>query len=493
MDNTIRSLLFYLLVFQATRVCVPCRCYKKEGFETTSFQVELQFWRMGVEPMSHNPHLIISAAVAEPSTRFHHRTALFFKFAAMAAVAMTALPLRSFLNNNNVRVPTVAKTSTTSSRDIVIAIPPPLLRNNHSAASGALPRTGATETEDEEEHPTSRDPPKKNHGLRFDWSNLTLTTTLGRAMQAHQSNCALPLGDLRMRNVAGLGSDLHLWTQALCNAMQHKVRVQTYLPWIYHDGTACRNHSQDTAMLCYFPDSELLCPDDRAALRNTTTNRTQLYVEKRMVLKQCAVIRKRYNASFPQVRTSGIEYLFSHTSSVVIQEAERQLKQVFGDEVPLPSQLITVHIRWGDKSIEMDLVPIQEYVDAVQSLASDKNLTGADVNIFLASEDPQAVKQFQNAARSHQWNVFVDAYFQDFGDVPHQGINGNSKLSKRLQGRPGLVALASVLVALQANSFVLTTRSNWSRLINELRKSVLDPRCDSCSRLIDLTKTLNQW
>jgi hypothetical protein len=43
-----------------------------------------------------------------------------------------------------------------------------------------------------------------------------------------------------------------------------------------------------------------------------------------------------------------------------------------------------------------------------------------------------------------------------------------------------------LLVALEANYFVLTTASNWSRLMNELRKNVLDPSCGDCTRMIDL-------
>ena len=39
-----------------------------------------------------------------------------------------------------------------------------------------------------------------------------------------------------------------------------------------------------------------------------------------------------------------------------------------------------------------------------------------------------------------------------------------------------MVTLISVLIALEANAFVLTTTSNLSRLIDELRKNVVDPR-----------------
>ena len=394
-----------------------------------------------------------------------------FKWVVMAATALTTLQLLTFLDKS--LLGSKAATSLRFSRDRY---------PSGAQSTGAMVTTNSSNSSQR----------VASSSLRFDWTNLSLTSTFARAMQAHQSDCSLPLGDLRMRNKYGLGSDLHLWTQALCNGMQENVRVQTQLPWIYLDNGVCSNHSHATAMLCYFPHSELRCPDDRAALHRTT-NRKRLYFNKGMVKKECGAVQERYNVSTSDVRAAGIEYLFSQISSVVVQEAERQLDQVFGDDIPLPSQLITVHIRWGDKEAEMKLRPLQEYVDAVQKLASDKNLVGPEVNIFLASEDPRAVKRFQNAAKAHRWKVFVDAYFQDFHTYRDPGYNGNPLMAENLEGRPGLVALASALVALQANSFVLTTRSNWSRLINELRKNILDPRCDSCTQLIDLTESYNEW
>jgi hypothetical protein len=107
------------------------------------------------------------------------------------------------------------------------------------------------------------------------------------------------------------------------------------------------------------------------------------------------------------------------------------------------------------------------------------------VGIFLASEDPQAVLEFQQAAASHNWTVYLDAYYQEFHNQ-REGNGDHVRMSERLHGRPGLVALASLLVAVQANDYVLTTKSNWSRLMNELRKNIVDPRCNSCTRLVDL-------
>ena len=57
-------------------------------------------------------------------------------------------------------------------------------------------------------------------------------------------------GVFRFRNRFGLGSDLHVYGQALCNALEsssistssHKYRVTTALPWIWRDETVCGNN-----------------------------------------------------------------------------------------------------------------------------------------------------------------------------------------------------------------------------------------------------------
>jgi len=48
---------------------------------------------------------------------------------------------------------------------------------------------------------------------------------------------------------------------------------------------------------------------------------------------------------------------------------------------------------------------------------------------------------------------------------------------QRRQGRVTFIALASFVVTTEANGFILTLASNWSRMMNELRKNVVDPRC----------------
>ena len=154
----------------------------------------------------------------------------------------------------------------------------------------------------------------------------------------------------------------------------------------------------------------------------------------------------------------------------------------------------------------MDLPSENEYVDAVCQLVStnergealgaeggatnDDNCDSTVANIYLASEDPRAVDAFK-AAAPKGWNIYVDRTVAELS--PYRPLKGNraSWTARNTQGRAGLVALGSLLVALEANDFVLTTQSNWSRLINELRKNVLDFRCDNCTRVIDLRP--GQW
>ena len=71
-------------------------------------------------------------------------------------------------------------------------------------------------------------------------------------------------------------------------------------------------------------------------------------------------------------------------------------------------------------------------------------------------------------------------------DRPTASYNEAAHQARAGRGRPGLLALGSLLVAMEANDFVLTTSSNWSRLMNEIRISIIDPRCRNCTTLIDL-------
>ena len=336
--------------------------------------------------------------------------------------------------------------------------------------------------------------------LSLDWGHLKLSSPLANAMLAHQANCSAPLTEFRFRNRFGLGSDLHLWPIALCNAMEQGHRLVTLShQWIYWDQVACGDRDNRFALPCYFGQVELQCPSDAAQVVDgvATSNQPTLpkiYQGKGSITPRCVNVLARYGVELDAIVDAGMEVLFSHVTPTVVEEARRQLRQVFGPHgIPLLSHLITVHIRWGDKHDEMNLVPMEAYVQAVRALEeahqNDMNNTFAPTHIYLASEDPSAIQEFLGLAPRH-WKIHVEAYYEQFAPHRVEGYNGNPRMTAALQGRPGLVALASALVALEASSFVLTTSSNWSRLLDELRRVVVQAQRGP-TRLVDLRPLLD--
>jgi hypothetical protein len=327
--------------------------------------------------------------------------------------------------------------------------------------------------------------------LRYDWRNLDLKSKFAKEMSAHQKNCSLPLMYLQQRDEIGLGSDLHVWTQSLCNAMQLKTRLWTPTPWSAAgpNGT-CDGGKAQSAMNCLFPKAELRCPQDLALTSDKRTRRnisklpTGVGTPRTPDWKGCNKILSRGKYTKIDLQKAGLEYLFSHVTAKVIHEAERHLESMFPTGVP--EDLITVHVRWGDKLIkEMKRISLKDYLLAIKKLLKTRP-KGSPVNIFLATEDPQAVEQFRKRAKSRNWTVHVDPYVEEMKPYYRKGLNNNPLMTKELQGRPTISALASLLVSLEANYYVLTSRSNWSRMIDELRLAVIDPRCGNCTVMINL-------
>lgn len=248
-------------------------------------------------------------------------------------------------------------------------------------------------------------------------------------------------------------------------------------------------------MKCYFESSELNCPQDETdVMQNPGFDHSRnLSRPNGIVQDLCQHVYHGIDRS--QVRMSAMEFLFINLSPRVIKEAERQLNLVFSGLEKVPKDLITVHVRWGDKGREMKLVEIHEYVKAVQHILVERRSRGKDnetVSVYLATEDPEAVRQFQEAIPS-TWILYVEQAYSELLPYRVPEFNGSPKMSKSVHGRAGLITLGSLLVALEANDFVLTTASNWSRVINELRKAILDPRCNKCTTVKDLRRVRNEW
>ncbi len=60
--------------------------------------------------------------------------------------------------------------------------------------------------------------------------------------------------------------------------------------------------------------------------------------------------------------------------------------------------------------------------------------------------------------------------------------------AEKTGGLIGLNSIVALLLSLESKFYVLTTSSNWSRVINELRLARLDPECGGCTDMIDLVE-----
>lgn len=103
--------------------------------------------------------------------------------------------------------------------------------------------------------------PSRCGKLKRDWSGYALRSPLAREIEAGQRNCSLPVATFHLDNNAGLGSHLHQWTQAACNAHEKNYRLRTFNPeWLWLDQTYCdAKTAVKSPFLCYFPTIEYRC------------------------------------------------------------------------------------------------------------------------------------------------------------------------------------------------------------------------------------------
>ena len=350
--------------------------------------------------------------------------------------------------------------------------------------------------------------------LRRQWLRNPPTSRLAKSFEQHQSNCSFPIAVHTLDNTFGLGSHFLLWGQALCNAIEDGYRMTEQLShvddlWIWQDQGHCStnhypNNKDDQSpfqpqqeermssppsppMECYLPVTRRnKCPISLSQQHDSTmTNVTDPRVQQHW----CTLTRTLDDdmTQKTSVRAAFTEYLFSEVSPLVVKEAQRQIGIVFQDVgSQVPDDLVTVHVRWGDKFWEMDLPSIDEYIQGVARVLTGSNETiPSAANIFLATEDPKAHKAFVDA-KPPGWNVFSDITLQEIDDFRPPKGNRASWATRNTKGRAGLIAMGSLLVSLEAKYFVLTTKSNWSTMMNHLRTNIVDPRCNNCTVMVDL-------
>jgi hypothetical protein len=152
--------------------------------------------------------------------------------------------------------------------------------------------------------------------------------------------------------------------------------------------------------------------------------------------------------------------------------------------------MISLHIRWGDKVIDTDLLPISAYMDKVVHAVVEHNI--ASPIILLSSEDQYAIDMFQEAAAHNttltQRNASILVY--NYSRPYYQcGKMNKTELSSLRHARVGkavpygcnhlsmttgsdsmiLVSLLNLFISAEAPILICMHASNWCGLMEQMR------------------------
>ena len=331
--------------------------------------------------------------------------------------------------------------------------------------------------------------------LRRNWYlTLQADDDVVTEIERQQADCSRTMGF--GFGVHGFGSVLHQYATALCCAMENNASLVVGPPghfgvWDGAGTTVCPN-SMAPGLTCFFGARVSPCWGV-ANTRNIPLPSPPPGDPMRVGLKWGDALLRQYQhwPSCPRWSTRNevpffvhaLRWLFSSLSPRLVQVARQAAMEVYGAD-GAPPNLVTVHVRWGDKAQDhVVLQPISVYVDAVDTLvrAHLPGVPSRDVSVFVTTEDGAAVDAFRDAVRARQWKVYVyeAAILQNSKRQP--GPNGSTavlnvspKTSAAKQGGwAGVHSVVSLLLALEAKLYVVTavgmSSSNWGRIVDELR------------------------
>jgi hypothetical protein len=233
--------------------------------------------------------------------------------------------------------------------------------------------------------------------------------------------------------------------------------------WGWADNTLCEGNS--TGLECFVGKLAYPCPS--GAMQDPQI----LSIREERVL----------GAAYPRDRNERlshvIEYMFRQVPERILENARSANFDVFGAKGS-PPDMITVHIRWGDKGAEAHVAPMGMYIQAVESMVLKHHMNS--VTVFVSTEDAKALSAFQVEARARGWMVrWLPSAVAENADVIGVGVMDRG-------AQLALPSILSLLLGLEARYFVLTTSSNWSRLLDALRRLRLDAECGNCTDYIDV-------
>ena len=166
-----------------------------------------------------------------------------------------------------------------------------------------------------------------------------------------QNDCSInTLAITRQRPFTGLASDIHVYSTSMCKVIEmNSARLRTVGSWIWNPIKHCpiiddeNNTITTSPMLCYFPKSETVCPndDDSDMIERVTITDDNGNID----VNSCPKVTRKYGGT-SSIRAATTEVLFTRVADFVVEEAQRQLRLHFGNNNitnnKVPDNLITV-------------------------------------------------------------------------------------------------------------------------------------------------------
>lgn len=145
---------------------------------------------------------------------------------------------------------------------------------------------------------------------------------------------------------------------------------------------------------------------------------------------------------------------------------------------PLPRGSFSMHVRHGDKGIEMKLVDLPRYVKAAEDFVK-RNPLGYSYTGFISTEDPNVLVEAKQLSLTYPkpetptegWSKPAKWTWY-WSDIPRLNVGPEEQLTRLGGGNRTEMTLGwmlQLMIALEADGWVGTRGSGWNRLIDQLR------------------------
>lgn len=141
-----------------------------------------------------------------------------------------------------------------------------------------------------------------------------------------------------------------------------------------------------------------------------------------------------------------------------------------GMPFPLPKRTWSMHVRHGDKSGEMHLVPFTKYVEDAEQF-SMQNPVESRKWAFVSSEDPEVFEEMKSLVSLKQTETVSNIDWQWLmSNIERQNSGPIQQLATfGTRTETTISWLLQLMIALDCDGFVGTRGSNWNSLVEELR------------------------